>query len=221
VEFRTAAEYAIIYLKLLLVFSCPIPMEELHLKDHEDPDLVREALAGNQRAFRKILQKHHSLVYSVVRAVAGPRAETDDIMQEVFIKIFGALRDYRGDAQLSTWIYRIARNEAINAIQKRRLPSIPIDECDNLAADEESPETSHDRKITRERLEHFIQRLDEGQRLAIELRYMGEKSYEEIAEIMDIPVGTVKTYIHRAKLSLRRMITGAGARAFEKGIGGR
>ncbi|MDD4858320.1 MAG: RNA polymerase sigma factor [Candidatus Krumholzibacteria bacterium] len=190
------------------------------MKDHEDRDLVREALAGNQNAFKKILEKHHPLVYSVVRGVVGPLEETEDIVQDVFIKIFGALRDYRGEAALSTWIYRIARNEAVNSIQKRRLPSIPIDDCDNLVTDEDSPETSHERKITRERLEHFIERLDENQRLAIELRYMGEKSYEEIAEAMDIPLGTVKTHIYRAKLSLRRMITGAGAKAFEKGIGG-
>jgi RNA polymerase sigma-70 factor (ECF subfamily) len=65
-----------------------------------------------------------------------------------------------------------------------------------------------------------MDRLDEKQRIALELRYAGEKSYEEIAEIMELPLGTVKTHIYRAKLSLRHMMTGAGVKAAEKGYGG-
>ncbi len=199
--------------------SCRIHMEELRLKDTDERELVRTALAGDEKAFRKMLEIHYTLIYSVVRGVAGQRGETDDIVQDVFIKIFRALGDFRGDSRLSTWIYRIARNEALNAIDKRRPQVIPIDDCEELPASGENPEMAHRRRIGRERLERFMERLDEKQRLAIELRYIGEKSYEEIAEIMDIPLGTVKTYIYRAKLSLKRMMTGSGAKAFEKGYG--
>lgn len=195
-------------------------MEVLRLKDTGERELVRNALAGDERAFRKILEGHYTLIYSVVRGVAGQRGETDDIVQEVFIKIFRALGDFRGDSRLSTWIYRIARNEALNAIDKRRPQVIPIEDCEEFPAGDESPEASYRRRIGRERLERFMERLDEKQRVAIELRYIGDKSYEEIADIMDIPLGTVKTYIYRAKLSLKRMMTGAGAKAFEKGYGG-
>jgi RNA polymerase sigma-70 factor (ECF subfamily) len=195
-------------------------MEVLRLKDTGERELVRNALAGDERAFRKILEGHYTLIYSVVRGVAGQHGETDDIVQEVFIKIFRALGDFRGDSQLSTWIYRIARNEALNALDKRRPQVIPIEDCEEFPAGDESPEASYHRRIGRERLERFMERLDEKQRVAIELRYIGDKSYEEIAEIMDIPLGTVKTYIYRAKLSLKRMMTGAGAKAFEKGYGG-
>ena len=194
-------------------------MEVLRLKDTGERELVAKALAGDERAFRKILESHYALIYSVVRGVVGQRGETDDIVQEVFIKIFRALGDFRGDSQLSTWIYRIARNESLNAIDRRKPQVIPIDECAELPATGESPEASYRRRIGRERLERLMERLDEKQRIAIELRYIGDKSYEEIAEIMDIPLGTVKTYIYRAKLSLKRMITGTGAKAFEKGFG--
>jgi RNA polymerase sigma-70 factor (ECF subfamily) len=194
-------------------------MEELRLEATEERELVRKAVAGNEQAFRKILESHYALIYSVVRGVAGQRGEADDIVQEVFIKIFRALGDFRGDSRLSTWIYRIARNEALNAIDRRSPQVIPIDDCMDLPASGENPETSYRRRIGRERLERLMERLDEKQRVAIELRYVGDKSYEEIAEIMDIPLGTVKTYIHRAKLSLKRMMTGAGAKAFEKGYG--
>jgi RNA polymerase sigma-70 factor (ECF subfamily) len=194
-------------------------MEVLRLKDTGERELVRKALAGDERAFRKVLESHYTLIYSVVRGVAGQRGETDDIVQEVFIKIFRALGDFRGDSRLSTWIYRIARNEALNAIDRRRPQVIPIDECEELPAPGESPEASYLQRMSRERLERLMERLDEKQRVAIELRYIGDKSYEEIAEIMGIPLGTVKTYIYRAKLSLKRMMTGAGAKAFEKGFG--
>lgn len=194
-------------------------MEVLRLKDTGERELVRKALAGDERAFRKVLESHYPLIYSVVRGVAGQHGETDDIVQEVFIKIFRALGDFRGDSRLSTWIYRIARNEALNAIDRRRPQVIPIEDCADLPDAGESPETSHRRRIGRERLERLLERLDEKQRVAIELRYIGDKSYEEIAEIMDIPLGTVKTYIYRAKLSLKRMMTGGAAKAFEKGFG--
>jgi len=185
--------------------------------DSEEHTLVREAVAGSERAFRIILEMHYSLIYSAVHGIARERGETEDIVQEVFIKIFRALRDFRGDSRLSTWIYRIARNEALNATERRRPVSVPIEDCEDLASSGDDPEEARRRTITRERLERLMGRLDENHRMVLELRYRGEKSYEEIAEIMDIPLGTVKTYIYRAKLSLKRMMT--GTRALEKGIG--
>jgi|WetSurMetagenome_2_1015567.scaffolds.fasta_scaffold06610_4 RNA polymerase sigma-70 factor, ECF subfamily len=194
-------------------------MEELRLKDVDERELVRKAAAGDEQAFRAMLESHYTLIYSVVRGVAGQHGETDDIVQEVFIKIFRAIGDFRGDSRLSTWIYRIARNEALNAIDRRKPQAIPIDDCEELPDAGDNPETSYRRRIGRERLERLLERLDEKQRVAIELRYLGDKSYEEIAEIMAIPLGTVKTHIYRAKLSLKRMMTGSAAKAFEKGFG--
>jgi len=196
-------------------------MEELHLKNGGDiGELVRKAREGDEKAFRTLLEDHYTLIYSVVRGVVGPRSETEDIVQEVFIKIFRALGGFRGEARLSTWIYRIARNEAINALQKRRPELVPLEDCDELAACGPDPEAMRRRTVTRERLELLMERLDEPQRVALKLRYMGEKSYEEIADLMEIPLGTVKTHIYRAKLSLKRMMTGSMAKAFEKGVSG-
>jgi RNA polymerase sigma-70 factor (ECF subfamily) len=208
-----------IYLKPRDRAACLISKEDTLLAGDDEPGLVREAQSGNERAFRRVLERHYPLIYSVVHGIARGRAETEDTVQEVFIKIFRALPDFRGDSRLSTWIYRIARNEAINAVGKRRPPSVPLDDCDHLADDRDGPETSRAKRIEHERLERLMDRLDEKQRIALELRYAGEKSYEEIAQIMDIPLGTVKTTIHRAKRSLRRMITAGGARTSTKGSG--
>lgn len=195
-------------------------MEVLRLNDAGERELVSRSLAGDERAFRKILERHYTLICSVVRGVAGQRAETEDIVQEVFIKIYRALGDFRGESRLSTWIYRIARNEALNAMDRRKPQVIPIEDCADLPDAGEGPDASCRRRMSRERLDRFMERLDEKERVAIELRYIGEKSYEEIADIMGIPLGTVKTHIYRAKLSLKRMMTGAGAKAVEKGYGG-
>jgi RNA polymerase sigma-70 factor (ECF subfamily) len=194
-------------------------MEGFRVGTTGERDLVREALAGNESAFRRILETHYPLIYSVVHGMARERGETEDIVQEVFIKIFRALHGFRGEAQLSTWIYRIARNEAINALERRRPVSVPLEDCEDLAADTDDPEASHARTARRDEIERLMDRLDEKQRLALELRYSAEKSYEEIAEIMDIPLGTVKTHIYRAKHSLRRMMQRSGARGLEKGRG--
>jgi RNA polymerase sigma-70 factor (ECF subfamily) len=172
-------------------------MEDLRLRDN-DRDLVEKALGGDERSFRKILEEHYALIYSVVRGILGSASEGEDVVQEVLIKIFRALPAFRGEARLSTWIYRIARND--------------------LAARGDDPGTAHRKLITRERLERLMERLDEPQRVALELRYIGEKSYEEIAEIMDIPLGTVKTYIYRAKISLKRMMMRTEAKPLEKGF---
>jgi RNA polymerase sigma-70 factor (ECF subfamily) len=184
-----------------------------------DRGLVEKAIAGDERSFAKILEEHYRLIYSVVRGIVGSRGDTEDVVQDVFVKIFRALPGFRGEARLSTWIYRVARNEALNAIDTRRPTFVPLEDCEELADCDEDPAATHRRKVTRERLERLMDRLDESQRVALELRYMGEKSYDEIADIMGIPLGTVKTYIYRGKLSLKRMMTARRARTFEKGAG--
>ncbi len=179
--------------------------------------LVRKALDGDEKAFRTILERHYALIYSVVRGIVCNTTDAEDVVQNVFVKIFRALPEFRGDARLSTWIYRIARNEALNAREKRRREPVPIEDCDDIAADEGNPESARGKKADAERVRRLMERLDEKQRQALELRYMAEKSYEEIAEIMDIPLGTVKTHLYRAKCELKRMMT--GKRAIEKGFG--
>jgi RNA polymerase sigma-70 factor (ECF subfamily) len=196
-------------------------MEELGVSVEDERDLVERARGGSEKAFRRILETHHRLVFAAVRGIAGQGIDTDDVVQEVFIKVFRALGDFRSEARLSTWIYRIARNEALNALARRKPAAVPIEDCADLAAPGDDPETAHGRRLARERLERLMENLDEPERVALELRYRGEKSYEEIAAIMEIPLGTVKTHIYRGKLSLKRMIERREAGALRKGTGAR
>jgi RNA polymerase sigma factor (sigma-70 family) len=173
-------------------------------REWNDWDLVEKSLEGNGKAFKALVEKYHSLVFSVVRGILGRRYEVEDVTQEVFIKVYRKLHTFRGDARLSTWIYRIARNEAINAVSRSRPQLETIDESALYAGGAQNPDETLDRKHSRRIVEELLASLDERQRVAIELRYMGEKSYGEIADIMGIPIGTVKTYIYRAKAAMKK-----------------
>jgi len=183
------------------------------VSDHE---LVAKALQGNQKAFRAIVERHHATAYSVVRAILGNRDDVEDVLQNVYIKVYRGLAGFRGDARLSTWIYQIARNEAINAARRRRPDAQPIEEIAVPAPESANPEAEYGKQERGRHLEMAMAGLEENYRVALELRYMGERSYEEIAEVMGLPMGTVKTYIHRGKAQLRRTMARHQQPVFER-----
>lgn len=171
-----------------------------------DAELVAAALAGSGKAFRSLVEQYHPVAFAVVRSVMGDRDDVEDVVQEVFIKVYRGLASYRAEAKLSTWIYRIARNEALNAATRKRIEGEPIEEAFIEAPSVARPDAQFEAQAQRSELEMYMARLDEVHRTVLELRYMGERSYDEIAEIMDLPVGTVKSHIHRAKIELRRVM---------------
>lgn len=179
---------------------------EMRREEDHDIELVEKSLEGDGRAFGRLVRKYHNLVFSVVRGIMGQRDDAEDVVQEIFIKIFRNLAGYRREARLSTWIYRIARNEAINAARRSRHDFETLDESSGYASKERSPEEHLERKRSKLLVDELLEPLDEQHRIAIELRYLGEKSYVEISEIMDIPIGTVKTYIYRAKAAMKKRL---------------
>lgn len=170
-------------------------------------DLVLMAQRGDERAFRSLLEQHHALIYTVVRGIVRDASEAEDVEQEVFVKIYRGLPEFRGSARLSTWIYRIARNEALNAVARRRPEQVSLEEATEARSGDADPEETMTRAQEVERLDACMARLEEPQRLALDLFYRGGKSYDEIAGMLDIPIGTVKTHIHRGKVALRRMMS--------------
>jgi len=187
------------------------------LSGDRDHALIAKSLQGNEKAFRDLIERYHSTAYAVVRGVLGDRDEVEDVLQMVYVKIHRGLSGFRGDAKFSTWVYQIARNEAINLVKKRRLDTAPLEDVQVEAPGGESPEATYRRGQLGEQLERALQHLEENQRTALELRYMGERSYEEIAETMGVPLGTVKTYIHRGKAELKKVMTrlGTGRGSYE------
>jgi RNA polymerase sigma-70 factor (ECF subfamily) len=171
-----------------------------------DSRLVAEARNGSEKAFRKLVERYQPMAFAVVRGVLGDRRDVEDVVQDVFIRVYRGLSGFRGDAKLSTWMYAIARNEAVNASRRRDPTSEPLEDVVIESREDARPDEEYRRKAQREDLERCLSELDRDFRVALELRYMGEMSYEEIAEAMELPLGTVKTYIHRAKIELKRVM---------------
>jgi len=181
-------------------------MEDPGLRGESDSALAAGAREGSEKAFRKLVERYHPMAYAVVRGVLGDRSDAEDVAQEVFIKVFRGLSGFRGDAKLSTWVYTIARNEAINAARKKDLADASIEDVVVETPEDSRPDEQYRRKIRREHLERCLSEIEESHRLALELRYMGEMSYTEISEVMGLPIGTVKTYIHRGKVALEKVM---------------
>jgi RNA polymerase sigma-70 factor (ECF subfamily) len=177
-------------------------------QDATESLLIRKAAAGSKAAFDLLLIKHQSQVYRVVRGVVKDEHEAEDITQEVFIRAWRAIGSFRGDSQFSTWLHRIAINTSRNFLQSRlrRVAASDIDvseaetyEGGTFLRDPDTPEAL----IRRDELEQVIQDtlagLSEDMRTALTLREMDGMSYEEIAEVMQCPVGTIRSRIHRAR----------------------
>jgi RNA polymerase sigma-70 factor, ECF subfamily len=149
-----------------------------------------EALAGILRAYRR---KVFGLAYSFVRN----REAAEDVAQEVFIKVWRALPDFDGRASLSTWIYTITRNTSLSALRDGRLGNtapLEADVEDESASAEDSAESAA--------LLRLVDSLPDRQRQVVMLFYLQERSHEEVAAMLAMPVGTVKTLLHRARAHL-------------------
>jgi RNA polymerase sigma-70 factor (ECF subfamily) len=146
----------------------------------------------------------------------GDRAEAEDLAQEVFISIFKAIEGFRGDSQLSTWVYRVAANHCRNRIKylvrrRRQLTEgLDDDATEARAANAKGRPDTPDRLLEAHQTEHLLQQgllqLDDEQRELIVLREVEHLSYEEIMQITGLPEGTVKSRLHRARSSLREYL---------------
>ena len=173
-----------------------------------DLKLVQKAQAGDNRAFDLLVLKYESRIANVISKLVWNQEDVLDVSQEAFIKAYRALPNFRGDSAFYTWIYRIAINTAKNFLvaKGRRPPTSDIDAQEaeqfygeNRLKDYETPES----KLYRDELEQTVNKalkaLPEDLRTAITLREMEGLSYEEIAAVMECPVGTVRSRIFRAR----------------------
>jgi RNA polymerase sigma-70 factor (ECF subfamily) len=173
-----------------------------------ETELIARCRAGDQRAFETLVDCYKNLVFGVISQVVLDRSRVDDLAQEVFLKIHRGLPSFRGDAKLSTWIYRIVRNVCCEA-RSRDPQARSLDERD---ADDRAlyQPAVVDRAFTdlelRDELEKAIAQLPDRWRLLISAHYFGDRRYEELAEIFEMPIGTVKTHLRRAKQKLRTFI---------------
>lgn len=183
--------------------------------DDTDQELVRRVQAGDQTAFNLLVLKYQHRVLKLVGRFVNDAAEAEDVAQEAFLKAYRALASFRGDSAFYTWLYRIAINTAKNALvsQRRRPVDFDLDlqdpdQYDRHAKLKESdtPEGVLLTEEIRAVVEEAMEQLPEDLRTAIVLRELEGLSYEEIAEAMDCPVGTVRSRIFRAREAIDKKL---------------
>lgn len=188
----------------------------LDLANLPDADLVARALEGREEAYRELIRRYERPVFSLIYRMVRDREQAEDLAQETFIKVLNNIEKYSPEFKFSSWILKIANNLAIDALRRRRLDTISIDGAANASSAAEveatsieladGSETALDELANKElgsAIEQAIAKLRPMYRSCILMRHVDGRSYEEIAQLLDLPLGTVKTYIHRARHELR------------------
>jgi len=163
-------------------------------------DLVRAE--RRDEAIELIIKAFRRKVFGLAYSFLHNREAAEDVAQEVFIRIWGALPRYDGRASVSTWIYAITRNASVSALRARRPLASLSDEDIMSAVDVAETVTSDEAAIDSEALRRLVERLPLKQRQVVVLFYMHDQSHEEVAAMLAMPVGTVKTLLHRARTRL-------------------
>jgi RNA polymerase sigma-70 factor, ECF subfamily len=176
-------------------------------EEHEERALIERCRSGDDSAFGELVDLHKNLVYGLVYRMVSDRSRVDDLAQEVFLKVYRGLPYFRGEARLSTWIYRIVQN-VCSAARARRPADLSLDQDDyrGRRVDPGAADGSFGDLELRDRLEKAIAQLPDPQRLLIAAHYLDGVQYEALAEAMNIPLGTVKTHLYRAKKRLRELL---------------
>ena len=192
----------------------------LDLANLPDADVVVLAQQGRGEAFRELVQRYERPVFSIIYRIVRDREAAEDLAQDTFVKVLNHIDRYRPEFKLSSWLFKIANNVAIDSLRKRQLDTISLDGSPHAttAADAEASsfevaarqENALDELEAREigsAIDSAIAQLRPEYRACILLRHVEGRSYEEIASTLDLPLGTVKTYIHRARHELRGLLS--------------
>ena len=172
------------------------------MTDFDERTLIERCRTGDDIAFGELVERYKNLVYGMVWRLTTDRSQTDDLAQEVFLKVHRGLPYFRGEARLSTWIFRIVSNVCTEARSRR---SAEVASPRALVEPGRTDSAFADLEL-RDRLDKAIAQLPEQYRVLIAAHYIDGVQYEALAEALEIPIGTVKTHLHRAKRRLRELL---------------
>jgi RNA polymerase sigma-70 factor (ECF subfamily) len=184
-----------------------------------DQDVVLRARSGQEAAYRELIRRYERPVFALLFRMVRDRELAEDLAQETFVKALNAIDSYRPEFKFSSWIFKIANNAAIDHLRRRELDTLSLDGSPHaetpeamqatalqIGARQESPLDTVEAKELGGAIEAAIGSLRPEYRSCILLRHVEGRAYEEIAEILNLPLGTVKTYIHRARNELRQSL---------------
>lgn len=180
--------------------------------NEDDTRLVDRLRAGDEDAYRELVDTYKDRIITVVSRVSGRTSDAEDLAQDTFIKAFRAIDRFAGQSALYTWLYRIAVNTARDWLaSRRRRPALSLDAFEpgtvDPPADTESPLAGMARDELRSRVRDALERLPEPFRTTLTLRELGCHTYEEVAQILEVSIGTVESRIFRARTKLRALLT--------------
>ena len=174
------------------------------MSETSERQLVERCRGGDDEAFRELVDRHKRLVFALIARSVPNAARAEELSQEVFLRVYRGLPYFRGEARLSTWIYRIVANVVVQE-QSRLRPHVSLDDGRSSVRPSASDRQFGDLEL-RDRLEKAISRLPANYRLLVAAHYLEGVQYEDLAEALQLPLGTLKTQIYRAKQQLRRLL---------------
>ncbi len=173
----------------------------------DDAQLIDETLAGHSAAFGQLVEKYQDRLYNTVVHVAGNAEDAQDVVQDAFVQAFLKLDTFQGSSAFYTWLYRIALNVAASH-RRRKRPTLSVEHVRETSGLEpidhaDGPTETVERDECRQQVRQAIDRLGDEHRAVLVLREIDGCCYETIAEILEVPIGTVRSRLHRARLQLR------------------
>jgi RNA polymerase sigma-70 factor, ECF subfamily len=180
------------------------------MAEPDDLDLVRRAQQGEEPAFEALVERYKHRVFGLIVRTIGDRQRAEDLAQDVFLRVHRGLPYFRGEARFSTWVYRIVANLCAQERSHRQVPELPLDAGGDQDGRPRCEPGRRDDAFTdlelRDRLDKALARLPAQYRLLVAGHYLRGIGYEDLAEMLNIPLGTVKTHLHRAKRQLRQLL---------------
>ncbi|GAB3262336.1 RNA polymerase sigma factor [Larkinella harenae] len=182
----------------------------------QESELIAALKAGQESAFRMLVERHQGKVYNTALAIVQQSEEAEDIAQEVFVEVYQTVSQFREEARLTTWLYRITTTKALELLRKRKaqkrfslLTSLfgANNEVLHDPPDFHHPGVSLEQREEMSTLFKTINQLADKQKVAFVLHYIEEQSHREIAEVMQVTVSAVESLLHRAKQHLRKQLT--------------
>lgn len=181
--------------------------------------MVELALRGRESAYRELIDRYQRPVFALIYRMVRDRELAEDLAQDTFVKVLNALDRYKPEYKFSSWIFKIANNTALDEIRRKRLKTISLQGSPNavtpdqqaattpsIASDDQAPDEFVEARELSAEIEVALGEIRAEYRSAIVMYHMEGLAYEEIAQVMDVPLGTVKTYIHRGRKELRDVL---------------
>jgi len=175
-----------------------------------DEVLVQKSLAGDRQAFAVIVQRYQKQIYSLAYRLTNSPEDAQDLAQEVFLKVYQVLSKYDGQRPFFPWMYKVATNVCYSYLRRKPSHEVPLDKIIEFGplvpTGLEGPEAQFERKELQRLVQQALAELPENYRIPMVLRYLEELSYQEIADVMDLPITTIETRLYRGRSLLQKRL---------------